>query len=54
MIHKDIKYVTKHYPWGFTVWISIDGTKKMLASKLQTRKEVNKLISNIKHIKVGD
>jgi hypothetical protein len=48
IIYKDIKYISKHYSWGYTVWISINGIKKMLGSKIPNKTEVNKLINNIK------
>jgi len=41
---KDVSFVTKKYNHGYSLWINIDGQKKLLASTLKNKREAKKLI----------
>ena len=41
---KSTEFVCKKYKWGWSVWLKIDYTKKLLASKLKCEYDVYKYI----------
>jgi hypothetical protein len=44
---RDIKFISKKYNWGWSVWIQVNGSKTLLADKLRTKDEVENLIESL-------
>lgn len=44
---RDIKFISKQYNWGWSVWITVDNTKLLLADKLKSQKEVSEFINSL-------
>jgi hypothetical protein len=44
----NLKYITKEYPHGWSIWLERDGKKIMIGSAIKSEKEVYELINNIK------
>jgi hypothetical protein len=47
MMKKSIEFVCKKYKWGWSVWMKIDLSKKLLASKLRSEYDAYKFIYSL-------
>lgn len=47
---RDIKFVSKKYKWGWSLWIQVNGRKTLLADKLESKEAVNQLIHSLPNV----